>query len=252
MSNLIGDDDEFSYRVNLGLGSSHFARALLNDDAIDKITDRLESQYLSGEHRVRLASALVEQQAQRQQHLEDAETALRKVLADEFQRDNVYAYIDLVLVLNAMGGRDDEVMESGHRAIELLEGSNKIWRRIQQNPNRSPSAKIEGQLKIDNNLAKERLLRDLLATVEFNRGEIEAYLEEIEFMEARQLMTEAQYFNRGNVYADLGEIGKAIADIETFLRMRARYLEYEDDKLAPMAFRRLDELRMQLARTSSR
>lgn len=239
-------EDKRTYRLDFGRGSAHLARVLMHDGAINKIRSKLESQYLAGDARRTQEKLLADEQEARTDHLNEAEAALRRVLVDDLQADNAYAYLELTLVLNAQGGREDEVIASGHRAIELLQDSNETWRRIQQMPNRSPTAKLNGQMKMENNLQKEKLLRDLLATVHFNNGDIDAYLDEIARMEARKLMTEAQYFNRADVWASRGDYGRAIDDLEMFLRLRARYLDYEDDDMAPLAFKKLDELRTRL------
>ena len=67
-------------------------------------------------------------------------------------------------------------------------------------------------------------------------------------MQARNVMTAVQFYNRAGIHEESGRYPEAISDLESFLRLRARYLDYEEDDMADETFRRIDALRSKLAR----
>ena len=240
-------DPNKAFRVQHGLGKAHLARALMHDEAVDALEKRRNSPYLSGAERPADEARRQREAEQRDEHLVDAVRALQKVLEDP-RADTAYARIDMVLALNAMGGREQEVLTHGEKALEQLAESNRTWRKIARNPNLSPAAALDADLQVDQNIEKERMLRDLLATVHFNRGDIPAYLAELDRMQARNVMTAVQFYNRAGIHEESGRYPEAISDLESFLRLRARYLDYEEDDMADETFRRIDALRSKLAR----
>jgi len=236
-----GEDD---FRVHLGAGQAHLARALRHVEVVDRIEGRLKASFLDAEGRAEEERLRARQASLRDEHLARAETHLRTVLQDEGQKDNVYALIDLVLVLATQGGRDDEVVAHGRRALELLAESNRVTQAQLDNLTKlSSEGRLSLERRIASNLEKERRLRDLIATIHYNRGDHVAFLDEIAALEARGLATDAHYYNRAGVYQKEGQYSEAVRDLEQCLRMRARRLSYETDTLAPEIFSRIDELK---------
>jgi tetratricopeptide (TPR) repeat protein len=236
-----GKDD---FRVYVGLGSAHLARALETDDEIAEIEERLRSDFLSEDSRAAEQRRLARTREQRLDHLSRAETSLRRVLAFELQKDNLFALMDLVLTLNSMEGRQEEALPLAEQALSLLDESTRFTRNtLELNTRLSPAARIDLQQRIETNDEKERLLRDLIATVHFNRGDMEGFLEQMTLLEERGLMGEAQHYNRATVHEALGDYEAAIRDLEDFLRLRSRRLDFEQDEMAPEIFERIEQLR---------
>ncbi len=244
-TSLLKLSGEPSYQVEHALGRAHLARALMHDDAIAHIEQRLSSEYLAGDARAADGRALKREHADRLEHLNDAVRHLQTV-TNEPRGDTAHARIDLVLALNSLGGRDSEMLSNGRTALKQLEQTNRYWRNIQANGNSSAESKVGAELQVENNLKKEAMLRDLIATLHYNRGETEAYLAELAEMEARQLMTAVQHFNRAEIWEQRGRYDLAIADLEAFLRMRGQHMTFEQDDRAAQVFRRIDALRSRL------
>lgn len=240
-----GEDD---FRIQLGAGQAHLARALRHGQVIAKIDQRLGATFLDAEGRRNEEALRARQVALRTEHLERAERHLSTVLGDEGQADNVYAMIDLVLVLSSQGGRDPEIVAHASRALELLAESTRVTQAQLDNLTKlSPEGRLQLERRIDSNLAKEQQLRDLVATVHYNRGDRESFLVEIAGLEQRGLATDAHYYNRARVHEEAGRYAEALADLETCLRLRARRLSYESDALAPELFTRIDDLQQAVA-----
>jgi len=235
-----GSDD---FRAWLGAGQSRLARALHREREMGRIERRLAGDFLDAEGRRQERAELEQATAARWRDLDRSEEALQRVLDAELQEDNVYALIDLVLVLVNFPDRAADVLQHGRRAVELLVQSTELTENtLHKSLALSPSGRLNLQRRIKDNLAKERQLRDIVATVEFNRGNLSACLEELDAMEDRQLMTATQYMNRAGVYEQLGEIPLALADLEAFLRLRARTTDY--DEVAAAVYERMERLRV--------
>jgi tetratricopeptide (TPR) repeat protein len=244
------DDD----RSTLGLGSAHLARALSMDDEISHAEKRMESEFLSDAGRQEEQARIDAAQESRVANLRDAETALREVLSHELQKDNPIAVTDLVLVLHAEGGRDAEAEPLADQALRLLDENSSINQtKLDKNPRLSPGAKLELEQQIKNNSEKELSLRDLLATAALQRGDTDGFLAQMQLLEDRGLLDEVQYWNRAGVYEKLGRLDLAVADLESYLRLRSRrFASYEQDDRAPEVFRRIEALRERQAATTPR
>ena len=242
---LAEDDLEDDFRVYLGMGSAHLARALLTEHEIARSETRLESEFLSPESRDAEGLRLEQERERAVEHLQQAESNLRRVLDFDLQKDNLYALMDLVLVLNAQGGgRDLEALELADRALVLNDESTRFTEAALENNKRlSAGAKIDLSQRLDSNRDRERMLRDLMATVYFNRGDYDGFLAQMQALEDRGLLQEAQLHNRAAVREALGQYDGAADDLQALLRMRVRRLDYEQDELAPEIFRRLEELK---------
>jgi len=235
-----GTDD---FRIQLGAGQAHLARALRHGQVIQKVDQRLGATFLDAEGRRNEEALRARQVALREEHLERADEHLSAVLADDGQADNVYAMIDLVLVLSSRGGREDEIVAHAGRALELLAESSRVTQAQLDNLTKlSPEGRLQLERRIDSNLTKEQQIRDLVATVHYNRGDRASFLQEIAGLEQRGLATDAHYYNRARVHEEAGRYTEAIADLEMCLRLRARRLSYESDTLAPELFTRIDRL----------
>jgi tetratricopeptide (TPR) repeat protein len=236
-----GDDD---FRVHLGLGSAHVARALQYDHEIPPVERRLQSEFLSADGRAAEARRLAAMRERRQEHLRRAERQLRRVLAFELQKDNLFATVDLVVALNSLGGREAEAIALAERALDLLDETNRFTRNsLDRNTRLSPAARIDLQRQLDTNRDKERLLRDIVATIAFERGDMSTFMRQMEAMEERELLGEVHLYARAGVHEQAGDYDAAVADLEAFLRLRVRRLDYEQDDLAPEVFERIEALR---------
>jgi tetratricopeptide (TPR) repeat protein len=244
-------DDDF--RVALGLGSAHLARALQYDREIPPVERRLTSEFLSKDGQVAEQAHLARMRARRLDHLRLAEKHLRSVQAFELGRDNLFATVDLVVALNSLGGREDEAVVLSEEALALLDESNRFTRNsLELNTRLSPSARIDLQRQLEANRKKERLLHDIIATIAFNRGDMDGFLARIAIMEERELLGEVQLYNRATVYEQIGNYEAAAKDLEAFLRMRVRRLDYDEDELAPEVFQRIEALRARHAEQARR
>jgi len=240
-----GRDD---FRASMGLGSACLARAFEHDREILRIQKRLQSDFIAASSRQEDEEALRDELAVREELLLRGEAALRRVLADPLQKDNSFAMVDLVLTLNALGNRDDESVPLAIRALEQLDASTHYTQsQIQKNFKLSATSKVDLEQRIANNREKEVMLRDLVATVSYNRGDTEAFFGQMDILEQRKLMGEIQYFNRADVNEQLGNFAAAADDLEKFLRLRVKRLSYEDDDMAPAVFRRIEVLRARAA-----
>jgi tetratricopeptide (TPR) repeat protein len=241
-----GQDD---FRIYLGLGSAHVARALQYDHEIPLIERRLTSEFLSEDGRQAEQSRLESAQEQRLEHLHTAERHLRRVLAFELQKDNLFATVDLVVVLNSLGEREQEAIEASEQALDLLDESNRFTRNtLDRNTKLSPAARLDLQRQLEANREKERLLRDIVATIAFQLGDTEVFLRQTAIMEAREMLGENQLYNRAALYEESGDFEAAAQDLETLLRMRVRRLDYDEDELAPEMFQRIEALRARHAK----
>lgn len=240
----VADELDDDFRVYLGLGGAHLARALLCDKEITLMEKRLESEFLSPESRVAETKRLQIEREQQLQHLVESETYLRRALDFELQKDNLYALVDLTLALNAQGGKDDEALVFAERALAVNDESTRFTQAaLEKNKALSPGARIDLAQRIESNRDRERLLRDLIATVEFNRKNYEGFLEQMQILDDQGLLDEIQLHNRAQVHETLGQYDAAADDLQAMLRLRVRRLTYEQDQLAPEIFKRLEELK---------
>ena len=239
------DDDRFA----LGAAGAHLGRALVATDEIESTRGRLSSEFLDATARGPEERRLAQQEAGRKENLVRAEELLREVLEHPLQKDNPIALTDLVLVLHAEEGRDAEALPLAERALELLEESNRITETtLEKDVRLDANARLRAQQKLKMNDEKELALRDLLAQAALARGDTEAYLKQMAVLESRAMLGEAEYFNRAGVYEQIGRLDLAIADLESFLRLRSRrFKTYTDDEMAPQIFERLETLRDQQA-----
>ncbi len=240
-----GRDD---FRASMGLGSASLARAFEHDREIKRIQKRLASDFLSVGTRQQDEQALLQEQSARHDRLQQGEAALRRVLADPLQKDNAFAMVDLVLTLNALGDRDKESLPLALRALGQLDSDTYFTQsQLQKNSKISASAKVDLEQRIANNRQKEVMLRDLVATVSYNAGDLDGFFAQMAILEQRKLIGELQYYNRADVNEQLGHYAAAADDLEKFLRLRVKRLSFEDDDMAPEVFRRIETLRARAA-----
>jgi tetratricopeptide (TPR) repeat protein len=240
----VADELDDDFRVYLGLGGAHLARALLSDREIAQMERRLESEFLSPESRDAEMKRLTQERDLQHEHLVESERNLRRVLDFELQKENLYALVDLVLTLDAQGGRDDEAVLVADRALKVNDESTRFTQAaLDNNKSLSPGARIDLARRIEANGDRERLLRDLVATVEFNRGNYDGFLAQMEILEQRGLLDEVQLHNRAEVREQLGQYDAAADDLQAMLRMRVRRLNYDQDTLAPEIFQRIEALK---------
>ena len=235
------DDD----RADLGLGSAHLARALALDNDIDRAEKRLESEFLSDDGRRQEQARIAAVREARAEHLHQAEVTLREVLSHPLQKDNAIALTDLVLVLHAQEGRDAEALPLADRTLQLLDEATALTETtLEKNTRLTPAARLELQKRVDGNREKELNLRDLLATAALQRGDTDGFLAQMKLLEDRGLLDEVQYWNRAGVYEKLGRLDLAIADLESYLRLRSRrFASYDQDDMASEVFKRIESLR---------
>lgn len=248
----IADEMDDDYRLHFGLGGAHLAQALIAEREIAKMQSRLDSEFLSTESRQAESRRLETERKRQHQHLLDAETALRRVLEGRLQKDNLHALVDLVLAIDAQGGRDDEAVEIAARALSINDESTRFTRAaLDNNKSLSPGARIDLSRRIEANTDRERLLRDLIATVEFNRGNYAGFLEQMEILDERGLLDEVQLHNRATVHEQLGQYDAAAEDLQSMLRMRVKRLNYDQDRLAPEIFSRIEQLKARHAESQA-
>ncbi|HZJ72923.1 MAG TPA: hypothetical protein VFF36_18445 [Planctomycetota bacterium] len=211
----VADELDDDFRVYLGLGGAHLARALLSDREIAQMERRLESEFLSPESRDAEMKRLTQERDLQHEHLVESERNLRRVLDFELQKENLYALVDLVLTLDAQGGRDDEAVLVADRALKVNDESTRFTQAaLDNNKSLSPGARIDLARRIEANGDRERLLRDLVATVEFNRGNYDGFLAQMEILEQRGLLDEVQLHNRAEVREQLGQYDAAATKAE--------------------------------------
>jgi tetratricopeptide (TPR) repeat protein len=241
----LADDEPADDRAALSLASAQLARSLLLQDEVDALRERLRSEFLPADGRGVEERRLQGLVGRREQLLADAEQGLRRVLANPLQKDNPGGLTDLVLVLHAQGGREEEALELAGRILELLDESSDLARiTLDKTPGRSATSRLELQNLLDKNREKELALRELVATAALQRGATDVYLAQMELAEERGLLGEVQYWNRAGVFERLLRYAEAADDLDQFLRLRARrFARYEDDPQAAEAFRRIEDLR---------
>ena len=248
----VSDELEDDFRVFLGMGGGHLARALIADRDIAQMERRLESEFLSPQSREAESKRLAVEREQQRQHLVDSEANLRHVLEFELQKENLYALVDLVLTLDEMGGRDDEAIAVADRALKVNDESTRFTQAaLDNNKSLSPGARIDLARRIEANSDRERLLRDLVATVEFNRRNYDGFLEQMQILEQKGLLDEIQLHNRATVREQLGQYDAAADDLHAMLRMRVRRLNYDQDTLAPEIFQRIEALKARHAESQA-
>jgi len=241
----LASDEPGDDRAALSLASARLARALLIQDELDTLQQRLQSEFLPEAGRAAEQRRLAELGEHRASLLAQAEEGLREVLADPLQADNSGALTDLVLVLHAQGGREEQALVLAGRLLELLDESSELARTtLDKTPGRSAASRLELQHVLDKNRDKELAVRELVATAALRRGATDVYLDQMAQAEASGLLGEVQYWNRAGVLEQLERYAEAADDLDRFLRLRARrFARYEDDALAAEAFRRIEDLR---------
>lgn len=243
---LIHGDGRDDYRAWLGGGQAYLARARQAQAEVERIDRRLASDFLTDAGRraeetdrkaaVRIANA----------DTLSAEDCLRKVLTFELQTDNIYAMIDLVLALVDRDGNQDLAATYARRAVVLLQEAISLTREtLSKNMNLTARGRISMQKRIDEALGNERMLRDLVITLEYNRGSYQRCLEDYEALEDRGLMQAPDHYNRALILESMAMWTEAIDDYQSYLRMRARTLDYDDQ--ADAIFSRIEELEHLLA-----
>lgn len=238
-----GSDDHRSF---LGAGQAHLARAMYTLDEVERIDRRLASDFLSDEGREDEEADREDAVESRSADLEAANRSLRKVMGFDLQQDNVYAMMDLVLTLIEQDETDDEVARWARQAVALLQDAVELTREILgKNMALTPRHKMDLQARVDDYLDKEAMLRDIVVTVEYNRGSLQRCLDEYEGLAARGMLNASHHYNRAGIYESLGMWAEAIDDLHAFLRQRALNTEYDD--LADDVFDRIEELEQRLA-----
>jgi tetratricopeptide (TPR) repeat protein len=246
---LVDGGGETDYRSFLGAGQANLTRALLHEDEMGRIQRRLASDFLSESGRKDEEATLARESEARDARLHEAERMLRRALAFENQAENPYVLIEMVLVLNTEGDHEDEAIDLAHRAVAMLQESTRLTRNtLSKNLNLEPRGQVALQRRIDENLGKEQQLRDIVLTIEFNRGAWQACLDELDALEERQLITPAQVLTRAGIYEQMGMLDDAIADLEAYLRLRARSSDY--DEVAQSVYDRIVALRARTADAS--
>lgn len=234
-------DGEDDYRAWLGAGQAHLARARLLSIRGERIERRLASDFLTPEGRRDEQADFDATLAARASDLEQAERCLRHVLDQPLQQDNLFALIDLVLTLSELGGRDDEVLLHARRAAGLLVDAIELTREnLARNLKLSPRQQLDLQQRVEDDLSNEVLLRDIVITLEYNRGSSQRCLEEYAALEARGLMRPYHHFNRALVLENQGLWAQALADVQAFLRLQAKDGAY--DAQVEQAFARQEHL----------
>jgi len=233
-----GDED---YRVWLGAGQAHLARALAYEDEMGVHDRRLASDYLDAQGRVAEQRQLERVRIARNEQLALAERTLARVFTFDLQKDNTYALIEMVLVLNTIGGRELDALSMAQRAIDQLMQSNTLTQTtLQKNINLSESGKLLLERRVADNLDKEQQLRSIIATIEYNRGELQSALAELDMLDQRQLMKAVHFQMRGTIHEQLGQLDLAVADYQRFLKLRAPDQAF--DEIAGQTFDRIDDL----------
>ncbi len=164
-------DGSADFRVDLGLGTAGLARALAHDAEIERIGKRLASDFITDQGRAQEQARLEAEQDARLQCLREAESSLRDVLDDPLQKDNTYALVDLVLVLNSLAGHEDEALSLAERTLVLLDEDSHI-KDLQLTARLPATARVDLQQRIGDNGEKELALRDLVATNHYRRGDV--------------------------------------------------------------------------------
>lgn len=241
LEELATETGDTQYRVWLGVGQAHLARALLSESEIGRIQWQLGSDFLDAAGRRAEEQNLEDERLGYEHNLERCEHGLLKVLEFPLQEDNSYALIEMALVLNIQEGREDEALEYSERAVRELMQSNKVTNNtLQENPNLTASFELSLEARIEDNLGMERQLRANMAHIYYDRGDNQAALEILNELERRQLMQANYYEFRATVHERLGMLDEAVLDLETFLKMRAQVIDY--DQMATEMFDRIDDL----------
>ena len=242
-----GQDD---HRAWMGSGQAHLARAMYRQAELDRIERRLASDFLTEAGRKDEQADFEEVRRGRTRDLEQAEASLLRVFEFELQKDNVYAMMDLVSTLLERGDHEDEAVAWARRSVGLLRDAVALNReKLSKDMTVSARHKLDMQKRVEDYLGKEAMLRDIIVTIEFNRGSYQRCLEEYEALESRGMMGASQHFNRAQVYEHLGMWAEAIDDLQAFLRLRARDAEYDDQ--ADEVFDRIEALQRMLATGSA-
>lgn len=238
-----GSDD---YRTWLGSGEAHMTRALRHQQQLERIERRLMSDFLTDEARKFESDQYDLEHEEREDNLEVAEHDLRRVLQFPLHSDNTYAMMDLVVVLNMRGTRDDESGAIARRTIELLVQGIELTRETLNDTLRlSPTKRVDLQRRVKEDLEKERQLRQVLVAIEFERGSYQRCLDELAALEERQLMDLTDHQLRADIYESIGMLPDALDELEVFLRLRARDAKFDD--VARETLRRIDELQEKIA-----
>ena len=225
----------------LALARADITRAMAHQNEAAKIQRRLESDFLGAADRTREESWHAVEITSATQRFEKAERALRRVLEFENQGDNIEATVDLVVVVNSLGNREDEAIALAKRATELLQEATALSRRmLQKDLSLDPEKKFELQRRIDGHLAKEAQLRDIQLTIHYQRQDLQACLADLAGLEMRQLMRPEHHLTRAEILEALGRYEEASADLSEFLRLRARTNNY--DEVAAAAYDDIERL----------
>lgn len=221
-------------------------RALRHQQQLERIERRLMSDFLTDEARKFESDQYDLEHEEREDNLEVAEHDLRRVLQFPLHSDNTYAMMDLVVVLNMRGTRDDESGAIARRTIELLVQGIELTRETLNDTLRlSPTKRVDLQRRVKEDLEKERQLRQVLVAIEFERGSYQRCLDELAALEERQLMDLTDHQLRADIYESIGMLPDALDELEVFLRLRARDAKFDD--VARETLRRIDELQEKIA-----
>lgn len=235
-----GDGGDY-YGSWLALARANIARAMSHRDEAAKIERRLASDFLGAGDRERERGWYEVETRGAVDRFTRAERNLRRVLSFENQADNIEATVDLVVVLNSLEGRELEALEHADRAVRLLQEATTLARRmLQKDLSLSAEKKLELQRRIDAHLVKEAQLRDIQLTIHYRHQDLPACLEALQGLEDRQLLRAEHHVTRAEILETLGRYDEAAADLDAYLRLRARTTDY--DAVAAGIYEDMDRL----------
>ncbi|MFT7463231.1 MAG: hypothetical protein ACI9EF_001575 [Pseudohongiellaceae bacterium] len=234
------------YRTWLGSGEAHTARAVAHQQEFERSQRRLASDFLTADGRD-LEEEQAEEEAQGQaEHLALAERDMRRVFTFPLHADNTYALLDLIVIVNMDGDREDESVALCRRATKLLvEGIELTRETLNNGLSLSPSKRVSLQQRVEKSLSNERQLRQILVTIEYSRGSYQRCLAELNGLEERQLITAADHLLRAGLFEKLGMLPDALDELDVFLRIRSRLVDF--DQVASNTLQHIEELRATIA-----
>ncbi len=216
---FFGDDD---YRVHLSLGMVHYRvateyrrqlveaeRRLANvqnaegttDDEIDVLEDKIDECTEGVEDEIELA-----------------EEHFAKVLSYERQNENIEAILYLGQIYTYIADYEKAV-EYLSRGLDLLERSNGfLSRRLESEDTMDASERLFFENRLQENIAREKDLRGILANAYGRLERHEERLEQFELLNERGMLDGILSYNKALAERDLGRYPEAIIDFNRFIR----------------------------------
>ena len=216
---FFGDDD---FRVHLSLGMVHYRIATEYRRQLVDLERRLANVQSAPDATEEETETIEDSIAECRDGVDDeidlAEDHFLKVLSYERQRENIDAILYLGQIYTYIADYSGAV-EYLSRGLYLLERSTGfISRRLESEDTMDASERLFFETRLQENMAKEKDLRGILANALGRLERHEERLEQFELLDDRGMLDGILSYNKALAERDLGRFAEAIIDFNRFIR----------------------------------